>query len=422
MWGEILGGLAGGLLGGSGGSSGGLPKWLKSQYKDLAANVGNIAPQQYYPGQTYVGALPSELAAFGQRDSYNQGIFGQGGPFASLFGQMGNQLSGNTFGGQMAGALSPYATSGLMDVFNQGPGSLGQYNFDTNLGALGRSGGLDARGALQSALSGTPDYSGAQGAIDAANAPLLRQFNEQLIPGLNQKATFLNNGTGGIKALNQAIPELGQRMSENALGVMEGERQRALGAQQQAASLVSNLGLQRSLANANLGQQQAQMNFQRDLSNAGLGSQFRGDLLGLGGLAGNLAGQDATADQRWAAMFPSLFQAGQQPSQDAANFGAFQRMLGEQALQGDMNRFNFYQQEPYNRYGYQAGIFSQLAPGAQQQPQGSQGLGILGGALTGMGLGGSIAQMFGGQQWQPQQFDVGSLFANARQLPIQGLG
>jgi len=436
MIGEIIGGLAGGLGGlFGGGSSGGLPKWLKGEYKELAGNVGNIAPRQFFPGQTHVGALPSELAAFGSRDAFNQGMFGPGGLYSSILNSAQSQLTGGS-GGQMSQALSPFATSSLMNSFGQGPGQVGRYGFDTSIDpagmapAFGRAGSLDATGALNSMLSGTPDYAGVQGSIDAANAPILRQLNEDIIPGLNQRATFLNNPTGGIKTLNRVLPEVGQRMSENALSITEGERQRALGAQRDAAGMISQgglqsfgLGLQGALGQADLQRALAGQNLQTDTTNAGLGSQFRSDVLGLGGLAGNLAGQQDSNAARIAAMFPSLLQAGQQPSQDAMNYGAFQRMLAEQGLQGEMNRFNFQQNEPYDRYGFQAGIFSQLAPGAQQQPQGSSALGAIGGALTGMGLGSSIAQMFGGgNQFQPQQFDINSLFTNPQPINPAVLG
>jgi hypothetical protein len=408
MWGQVLGAVAGGLLGGSGSSGGGTPNWLKPYLKDTAANAANLPQQQYFPGQTFVGGLPSEQAAFDMRGQYNQGMYGPGGFFGATVGAGMNQLGGNNAGSFMSNALSPYATGQMLRQFNQGPESIGQYGVGTDLSfkgpQFGKAGSLDATGAFSSMLSGTPDYASAQGAIDAANAPLLQQLNQEIIPGLNQKATFMGNSTGGIKALNKIMPELGERMSNNAMGIMEGERQRALGAQQWAAGQVSQgglqanqMGLNRSMGEADLSRFNAQMGMQGDMANAGYGQQFRQDVMGLGGLAGNLAGQDSTANARIMAMFPQLAQAGNQPSDDAMKYGAYQRMLAEGQMGADINRWNFNQQSPYNQLAFQSGIYGQMANAAgPQQPSGSNALGALGGAISGSQLGGSIAGMFGG--------------------------
>lgn len=122
-------------------------------------------PAEYFPGQTFVGPTAGETGAWDQMLKYSDDVFG--GQPTMKYG--------------------------------------------------------DATSALTKLLQG-PDYNGVQGAIEAANAPILRQFNEQIIPGLNQKATFLNNETGGIKALNRVMPEIGGRMAENAQGLMNQER------------------------------------------------------------------------------------------------------------------------------------------------------------------------------------------------------
>jgi hypothetical protein len=110
-------------------------------------------------------------------------------------------------------------------------------------GATGAAGGSsDAAGAaLTRMLSGTPDYEGVQGAIDAANAPILRQLEQDVIPGLNSRATFLNNPTGGIKTLNRVLPEVGERMSQNATAITDAERRRALDAQTTGLGLFGSL-------------------------------------------------------------------------------------------------------------------------------------------------------------------------------------
>ena len=602
--------------------------YLRDIYGQARALAGT--PQQYYPGQTYVGALPSEESAYAQRSAYNSAMFGapgypvgnwpsftpaqvtpysggpsstaplpgtggstpgwmgglvnpimnaidgarvtaatQGGapasiappgstpvttakttnpylptsdsygslygggsaapynpagsPFGNVMGALGQSVTGNDMLGRMSGSLSPYSTQALMGAFSQGSPTVGRYGFDTTIDpyaltpTFGQAGGLDARGtlagmmsgqadwggantvagaansplsgqpnwagalgsaglanaglgqfgtagnlnatgAIQQALSGQGDYGGLQNAIDAANAPILRQFNEEILPGLNQRATFLNNETGGIKTLNRVLPELGQRMSQNAATLTEGERQRALAAQQQAAALVSQGGLQQGaqassqlfgagqsaldraaqqasqMASQNYGAfgnawQQAmadrsnaanlvstgglsayglglqgagmqsdlqralaQQNLQTDTANAGLWNQYRSDLLGLGNLAGGLAGNQSTAAARWGSLFPSLAQAGQAPSADALAYGNYQRGIMENALGSDVNRFNFYQQEPYDRLGFYNQILSGTSglggttTARDGTAGGFSGLGALGGGLGTYGL------------------------------------
>lgn len=110
-------------------------------------------------------------------------------------------------------------------------------------GGLGTTAGAggDATAALTRMLSGTPDYAGVEASINAANAPILRQLNEDIIPGLNSRATFLNNPTGGIKTLNRVMPAVADRMSENAAQITEAERQRALRDQATGLQLFGSL-------------------------------------------------------------------------------------------------------------------------------------------------------------------------------------
>ena len=119
-------------------------------------------------------------------------------------------------------------------------GALGGVLSGNGTGVTAGMGG-DVSATLRRMMSGTPDYSGLQGAIDAANAPILRQLNNEIIPGLNQRATFLNNGTGGIKALNSVLPDVAARMGENAAALTNQERLRALGDQATGINLYSGL-------------------------------------------------------------------------------------------------------------------------------------------------------------------------------------
>lgn len=424
----------------------------------------------YYPGQTYVGSTDAEQQAWQSRTGYNDSVFNPNTApgaapsnalnYRSATGYLNNTLQGgsqlNQMAGQMSGApgavnqaFSPYDIGGRFDAL-QGPqgqirdpnaqaGQIGQYGFGTSLDAQGRApqfgqaGSLDATGAYNRMLSGQPDYQGAQGAIDAANAPILRQLNEEIIPGLNQKATFTNNMTGGIKGLNTAIPQVAQRMGENAQNIMNQERVRALDQQERAAGQVAQGGLQgyglglqtaqgeRGLeqsqagmnlsadqARANLGQQDNQMGLQTDMARYGMSQDqsnfglqreqareqamggYRSDALGYGSLAGQMAGQASTDQARAAAMFPSIYDVGRQPGNDQLAYANYDRAIREDELQGNMDRYNYNRDQPYDQLAWYSNLINGTASpyGSQSQtgPAGSRAAGALGGAAAGYGL------------------------------------
>jgi hypothetical protein len=410
----------------------------------------------YYGGPLTVGPTAAEGAAFGQRAGFNNSVFGGSAApqYSDLTANLGRFMNGGGQLSQMAGAVSPYATQNLLGGFGQtdtsairgiqAPGQtnaasqIGNYGFGTTLDAQGRApqfgqaGGLDARGAYARALEGTPDYQGAQAAIDAANAPLLRQFNEEIIPGLNQRATFTNNMTGGIKGLNRAIPELGERMSQNAQGIMNQERLRSLDAQERAANAVTQggfqgyglglstaqgeRGLEQSLAGMGLNADQARAGLQLSDFGTGLsGAQFglqregmvndsadryRADLLNLGSLGGQLAGNAGAQELQGAGMFPSVYNLGRQPGTDSLEFANYDRALREDALSADQTRFNYLRDQPYENLGWYSNIVNGTASpygqGSTTGPAGSRTAGALGGAMAGGQLG---SQMFNGNGW-----------------------
>lgn len=402
--------MSGGGKGGGGTQKTVSEPWKESQpyLKDIFGQAQELAgqPKEYFPGSTTVGALPSEQKAWNQLFSANQQNFGQGGTYGQATQALGNSLTGNTTLGGMANALAPDATNSLISGIQGGPASVGRYGFNTQLNPysmapqFGKAGGLDANPALQGMLSGQPDYSGVQGAIDAANAPIMRQLEQEIIPGLNSKATFLNNGTGGIKALNRVMPEIGERMSQNATGIMEGERQRALGAQERAAGMVSQgglqsygMGLDASSRQAGLQQALAGQNLSTDQSNAALQGDYRNQLLNYGSLAGQLGNQQGAQSMTAAGMFPGLAQAGQMPGQTGLQYANWDRALQEDQLNANIDRFNFGQNEPTDRLNWYSQLMNGMAGlgGTQSgtMPQGSRAGSALGGAVSGAQLGSS---------------------------------
>lgn len=270
----------------------------------LTVNNGNMTPEQQ--------------RAWGLTNQFNSSYFSPGGQYSGAVGANNNLLSGGPQGGYAA-SMAPGTLAGLNSVAN-----MGQYQ----LGQLGTAGSLDATKALQSELSGTPDYSGLQGSIDAANNPLMRQFNNETLPGLNSKATFMNNSTGGIKSLGTILPDLGQRMSENALGLTEGERFRALAAQQQAASLVTQGGLQQDSQGL-----QAQQ-------------QYANNQLNLGSLLGNYASQASNNQNAGIDNASQLYNLGAMPANAAQAYAAQDYGQKANQLAADQNKFNYLRDAP----------------------------------------------------------------------------
>lgn len=305
------------MSGGGGGGTTVQEPWAQARpyLQDIMGRGFEYAnnPAAFYPGATYLGPTQGQLAGWDTQLNYADQVFG--GANAPNFGEATGALSGALTGSTPIGSLA------------------GGYS-----GAAGT--------ALGQMLSGTPDYSGLQGSIDAANAPLMRQFEQEFLPSLNQRATFLGNPTGGIKALNKVLPELGDRMSENAMLATEGERQRALQSQQ------TGLGMYGQFAQ-------------------GAGSQA---LQGLG-------------------MFPSIAQAGAIPGQLASQFGDWGAGFQQQALQDQMNRFNYYQQLPLTSARDYLGLVGGMGGmgGTQTVPGGSTGAASLGGAISGGMMGSALA-------------------------------
>lgn len=297
----------------------------------MAQNAAGQLPQ-FYPGQTFAGPQAGQMAGWDAQLGYADQVFG--GQNTPKFGTASDALTRQLTGGD---PLS---------------------KFMSTMGPFGTAGGLDARDAIRADLTGKPDYGGLQGAIDAANAPLLRQFNEELIPQLNQRTIFTNNPTGAIKSLNTALPQLADRMSENALALTNDERVRALNARSAAAGLVSQGGL----------------NF--------------------GGLYGNLASSANDATTRALGLFPSLAQTGAIPGQLASQFGDWAAQFPQQQVAENVNRWNFNQNAARDNASWYINAINGMAglggSTTQKSPGGGAGgviAGGLGGALAGNSLG-----------------------------------
>lgn len=305
-------------------------------------------PAGFYPGATYLGPTQGQLTGWDTQLNYADQVYGgaQAPKFGEATGALSGALTGNNLLGGYARALAPAAANGISQ----------------NFGSPLQTGGLDTTAAFSRALSGQPDYSGVQASIQAANAPIMRQFEQDILPGLNQRATFLGNPTGGIKTLNRVLPEMGERMSTNAAAITEAERQRALGAQMGAAGQLADIG-----------------------------GSYRNQLLGLGQLGGTLAGAQSDAALRGVGMFPGMVQAGSVPGQLSNQFADWGAGFQQQALDDQMARWNYYQNLPLTSTQQYSGLVSGMGgmggTNTMTGPGGNRGAGAIGGATAGSAFG-----------------------------------
>jgi hypothetical protein len=101
--------------------------------------------------------------------------------------------------------------------YGQATGAVGDaIGGTTPYGSLAANLTPETQAAIKSQLSGTPDYSAVHGALDAANQQTWDSFNNQELPQLNQRASFLGNPSGAIKDLNWATANIGRNMDLNA--------------------------------------------------------------------------------------------------------------------------------------------------------------------------------------------------------------
>ncbi len=132
----------------------------------------------------------------------------------------------------------------------------------TPFGGMASSLAPNTTAAIQKQLSGTPDYTAVKSALDAANQQTWDSFNNQELPQLNQRASFLGNPSGAIKDLNWATANIGRNMDLNAQQQYLGEYDQAQQRQAAAAGLGANIAqgaAGQQLQGANLYQSLAQM-------------------------------------------------------------------------------------------------------------------------------------------------------------------
>lgn len=84
-------------------------------------------------------------------------------------------------------------------------------------GQLGQGGSFgQAQNYLQNLLSGSPE------SMQAFQAPAMRQFNEQIVPGLAERFSGLGAGSQSSSAFQQALGQAGAGLAENLQALRSG--------------------------------------------------------------------------------------------------------------------------------------------------------------------------------------------------------
>ena len=125
-------------------------------------------------------------------------------------------------------------------------------------------------GNLSQILSGKPE------AFKAFEAPAMRQFNEQIVPGLAERFSGMGSGAQGSSAFGQQLGAAGAGLSENLAGMRAGLQQNAL------SQLMSMMGM-------GIGARPFENIYQPEKRDYGvLGSMMPGIAGGLGSALGGL--------------------------------------------------------------------------------------------------------------------------------------
>lgn len=203
-------------------------------------------------------------------------------------------------------------------------------------------------------------------------------------------------GLGGQLYGTQAGAELGrgQLASQQYLGerglaqqAAQAGGQLGLGGGQLAASLYGTGG-QQALGAIGQGQDWQQGGLDRQLQ-AGLGMQ-QGGLGGIGAL-GDIYGDQTRAQLGAAQLAPQAGQLDYQNIDQLMRAGAISEDQAQRMMDAERQRFDFYQQAPWQSLGQYSNIVNQMPAGLGTTigtpPSGSRAAGAMGGAMAGAGAG-----------------------------------
>jgi hypothetical protein len=367
------------------------------------------------PGPGAIGPGPMVRPSYSGFGGQSMG--GIAPQYSDMVGANQALLTGQTPSGALAGSTTPLAQGTLGNAFMPGfqnfigghsaaPGQATPFSWTPDSQNTGFAN--DPTQAIESMLSGTPQYDQVQAAVTAGAQPTLDMLFEDVMPALRQRTVSTNNPTGEIKSLNRIVPRVMRDITNTGTQAALGEYNRAMGSQERGAGLAGQLGAQyagmglgANQFGANLGQDFQRMQQQSNQFNAGMGmqgdvatqgawNQYVNSALGLGNLAGQYGGDVSSDMTRGAAMFPSTLQTGMTPFNFQQQYGQNQRGFAEAGLQDAINSWNFNQTQPYrNQDWYMQQLSGAPGLGGTMTSSGSSNpmLGAAGGALGGAGLG-----------------------------------
>ena len=344
---------------------------------------GGLGEAQQFAGTPQAGALPASQQA--AERLMQQGVDPQA---AATLGQTagGGFLGSNPYLDQVAGDISQQATQAFTEDI--APAIAAQF------GGAGRA----RRGAA--GVSGA----GIQGdVLGRAGEETMRNLQSQLASdvympayeaerGRQQQAAMglgeLGLGAGGLQAQAAGLGgDLFSRMNQAELGRLGLASQQYLGERglgQQAAQAGGQLGLGAGQLGADLYGQGMDRMLQ-----AGLGLQ-QGGLGGIGAL-GDLYGQQQSALGRAGALAPTAAGFDYQNIDRLMQAGALTEDQAQRLIDAERERFDFYQQAPWQALGQYGNLIYGLPGGygttTQRGPSGSRAAGALGGALSGAAAG-----------------------------------
>ncbi len=349
----------------------------------MAQNYPNLP--QLNNAQVYSGGMMGGMG--GQPGQPGGAPGGQGG--LPDFSSMANATNFLSRGGSAAGAnqaINPMMLGNLQGMF-QGPQNQIQdqnFNWQSNWqpGAGASGFANDPTQAINSMLSGQPDYSAAQAATRAGAQPTLDALKEDIMPALRSRTAGSNNATGEIKDLNRIVPRVMRDITNAGTQATLGEYNRAMGSRDAAAGLAGGLGAQYS----GMGLQNQGMGLDASRFGAGLGletdmaqqsglDRYRDQSLGLGSLGQGFMGQQSADMATGGQMMPGAIQTGMVPADMLGGYGDFVSANENLGLQDAMSRWDYNANQPYQMQDWLSGILS--------------GAGGLGGTQTMQGAGGN---------------------------------
>lgn len=382
--------------------------YLKDLFRE-GQGLYRQGPQEFYPGTTVAPFAPQQqqamdmitnralsgspqeqafgnylTGALGQQNLDPQAMFGHMGSAANILGGM------TGYGG--IGESSQYAGDPRMGAL---PASENFARFGMNTGAVG---------ANQLANTAAGGYLGSNPYLDqvydTAASRAGEAFNEQTMPGI--AAMFGDAGRTGSGIQQQVVGNAARQFGRDLQGLAgdiyapayESERDRMT----QAAQGGANFGL----GSGQLGADTFSAFNQNDLGRRNLGADL---YLGERGLGQQAAGMYSDIGNTLSNMYGNVgqnqFRAGSlTPTYSGLEYGNLDRLMGvgnqiqgqaQDIIGGNMARWGFEQQAPWDNLNNYASIIQGLPGGygtqTSTQPKGSKLGGAIGGAMAGAPLG-----------------------------------